>query len=221
MERDFKDSIVGALKQFKEEQENTPKASKKRATTKVAKQQTAIGNNILQAESINNVTINNITKKKNIVIPPPTGSIGANPFLVERIQGMFNKLGMRRAERYPKTAYQVMYRDFKTAFSIPKNQKYTTYLLWPESRAEEIISYLQEKLDNTITGRKEKSANRKGHSIPYLLGETRKLHMMLGWTEDDYRSQLKYLFGVTSRADLNQSQLANYVEYLRQKIDEV
>ncbi|WP_300733900.1 hypothetical protein [uncultured Desulfovibrio sp.] len=221
MESDIKSAVIEALKHVKSEQGSSTKIQRKRTSPKAAKQQTAIGNNILQAENINNVTINNVSQKKNIVIPPPHGSIGANSFLTERIQGMFNELGMRRAERYKDTAYQVMYREFKKAFSIPKNQKYTTYLLWPESRAEEIINYLQEKLDNTIKGRKEKSASKRGHSIPYLLGKTRELHAMLGWKEDNYRQHLKYLFGVTSRADLNKAQLANYVEYLRQKIDEI
>ena len=111
--------------------------------------------------------------------------------------------------------------EFKKAFSIPKNQKYTSFQLWPETRAREIIDYLEKKLSKTIQGKKEKSFAESGHNSPYLLSETTRLHKMLGWTESDYRDRLHYLFGVTSRADLTPSQLANYVEHLRQEIEKI
>ena len=112
-----------------------------------------------------------------------------------------------------------MYNEFKKAFNISRNQKYTAYLLWPESRGQEIIDYLTEKLDNTIKGRIQKAASRKGNNTKVLLGETSKLHKMLGWSEQEYRARLHYMFGVTSRADLSAAQLANYVAYLKEEVD--
>lgn len=185
--------------------------------------QVAKGNNNIQVGGnvSGGISIKTVTPRVNLSIQPPDGSIGANAMLTERITGLFNELGRRREERFGKTAYPVMYNEFKKEFSIPKNQKYTTYLLWPEARSSEIIAYLENKLSNTIKGRTIRAFDKKGHDRKYILAETGRLHKILGWTEEEYRIHLKYLFGVTSRADLNQSQLANYVEYLRQKIDEV
>lgn len=161
------------------------------------------------------------TKRINTTIQPVQGTIGANPLLVERITGLFNELGLRREERYGKSAYSVMYKEFKKDFSIPRNQKYTSFQLWPEARAQEIIDYLEQKLSKTIQGKKEKASAESVQNTPYLLSESTRLHKMLGLTESDYRGRLHYLFGVTSRADLNPSQLANYVEYLRQEVEKI
>jgi transcriptional regulator with XRE-family HTH domain len=175
-------------------------------------QQTANGNNNVQAAR--DIVQNIKTQKLESKVTPPTGSIGSNPILVETITGLFNELGDRREKRFGKSAYPVMYNAFKKDFSIPKNQKYTTYKLWKESRAQEIIKYLQEKLDETITGRKQRTAKKKGHTRPYLLKQTSELHECLGWSEATYRGRLHFLFGVTSRRDLNVSQLKSYIEYL-------
>lgn len=167
------------------------------------------------------VNITTKAKKVTAKIQPAQGTIGANPLLTERITGLFNELGLRREKRFGKSAYSVMYNEFKKAFSIPKNQKYTSFQLWPEARAQEIIDYLEKKLSNTIQGKKEKAFAESGQNSSYLLSETTRLHKMLGWTESEYRSRLHYLFGVTSRADLTQSQLTNYIEFLRQEIEKI
>lgn len=220
-EEEIKRAVIHAFKNIKENNEESIALEKKISRSQRTKNiQIATGNNIIQAgNDINNVTIKNTNKKINVVIPPPAGSIGANALLAERIKGMFNELGLRREERYEKNAYSVVRSNFKKDFSIPKNQNYTTYLLWPEARAEEIILYLQEKLNNTIKGRNQKAFARKGHRPPYLLGETNKLHKMLGWSDAEFRAHLHYLFGVTTRSELTIEQLENYVAYLRSKID--
>lgn len=221
-EEEIKRAIVHAFRNIKENNEKSiavenEEISRPRCAKNI---QTATGNNIIQAgNDINNVTIKTTNKKINVVIPPPAGSIGANALLTERIKGMFNELGLRREERYGKSAFSVVHSKFKNDFSIPKNQKYTTYLLWPEARAEEIILYLEKKLDNTIKGRNQKAFARKGHTPPYLLGETNKLHKMLGWSDTEFRAHLHYLFGVTTRSELTIAQLENYVAYLKSKID--
>ena len=209
----LKSKIIDASELFSQKKEQSKSAKKI---------QTAQGSNIIQVgESVSGgININTVTKRVNVAVQPPKGSIGANALLAERIKGMFNELGLRREERFGKTAYAVMYSEFKKDFEIPRNQKYTAYLLWPESRAEEIINYLEEKLNNTIKGRKIRAASRKGHTLPYLLAETTRLHKLLGWDEQAYRTHLQYLFGVTSRSDLTQSQLTNYIEYLKKLIDE-
>ena len=178
------------------------KESEGQKGTKEARQhnkQIANGSNNIQVGGnvSGGISIKAVTPKVNLSIQPPEGSIGANAMLTERIIGLFNDLGSRREERFGKTAYPVMYNEFKKAFSIPKTQKYTTYLLWPESRADEIISYLEEKLSNTIKGRTIRAFDKKGHDKRYILAETGRLHKILGWTEEEYRAHLKYLFGVT------------------------
>lgn len=223
LEEDLAAKIIDATEKFKNKnapvkiRDSSPPSVKKikKTNTQIAK-----GSNIIQAGgSINNVNIKSTTRRTNVSIQPPIGSIGANALITERIKGLFNDLGLRREERFGKSAYPVMYNEFKKEFGIPKNQKYTTYLLWDEARAVEIIEYLESKLDNTIKGRIQNAAKRKGHTQPYLLAETRRLHDMLGWSEQDYRAHLHLLFGVTSRSKLNQSQLANYVRYLEGLID--
>jgi Helix-turn-helix. len=221
-EEDLAAKIIDASEKFRNK--NAPVKVKKQSSspkpTTKSNTQIAKGSHIIQAGgSINNVTVKSTTRRTNVAIQPPSGSIGANALLTERIKGLFNELGLRREERFGKSAYPVMYNEFKKEFGIPKNQKYTTYLLWDEARATEIVEYIESKIDNTIKGRVENAAKRKGHSIPVLLGETRKLHEMLGWRRDEYRAHLHMLFGVTSRSDLNQSQLANYVRYLKGLID--
>ena len=227
MSDDIKGKVIDAIKMFQKNNRDNetiskPKAKRKAAPTTIT--QSAVGNGIVQAggniSGNINVTIKPTTKRQNITIQPPVGTIGGDAELVTRITGLFNELGLRREGRFGKSAYSVMYNEFKKFFGIPKNQKYTSYLLWPQSRAIEIITYLEGKLSNTIKGRIQNSAKTKGHSSQHLLAETRRLHDMLGWEEQDYRTHLHNLFGVISRADLNQSQLANYVAYLRRQIDE-
>ena len=192
---------------------------------------TSIGNNNVNINGNDNYNfsgkveggVNITTKAKKVTakIQPAQGTIGANPLLLERINGLFNELGLRRKIQYPKTAFSVIHKNFKKDFSIPKNQKYTSFQLWPEARAQEIIDYLEKKLNKTIQGKREKASAEDGQNTPYLLSETTRLHKMLGWTESDYRGRLHYLFGKTSRADLTPSQLANYVEHLRQEIEKI
>ena len=183
--------------------------------------QKAQGNNIIQAgRDVGPVTIKTTNKKQEIKIQPPEGSIGSDSFLLQRIQGKFNELGLRREERFGKTSYPVMYSEFKKYFNIPRNQKYTSYQLWPKNRGKEILYYLEEKLDNTIKGRKLKANVKKGQTTQNLLSESTRLHKLLGWTEQQYRAHLHYLFGVTSRSELDIAQLTNYVAYLKEKIDE-
>ena len=201
-----------------------PKSPKKVSSKNTSVSLTAKGsNNIMVGGNVEggmHVDIKAPSKIIKFEVKPPAGSIGANALLVEKIKGMFNELGSRREERFGKSAYPVMYNEFKKAFDISKNQNATSYLLWPESRAVEITKYLEEKLNNTIKGRKIRAATNKGHTRPYLLAETRKLHEQLGWSDQEYRARLHYLFNVTSRKDMTLSQLSNYIDYLKAQFDE-
>lgn len=185
-----------------------------------------VSNNIVGDNNINvsgklegGINVHTKTKKVNMNIQPPAGTIGANALLVDRIESLFNKLGLIREESFGKNAYKVMYSNFKRDFSIPKHKSWTSYKLWPEIRGQEIIDYLNEKLENTKQGRIKNAFEKKGHDQKYLLGETTRLHKMLGWTEQDYRGKLHYRYEVTSRADLQPDQLADYVAYLKQEVD--
>lgn len=229
--KDLAAKIIDATNLFKgkaspQEENNvsTPSSRKRSPKASTSIVQNARGKHIVQAGGDINGTINmnikSTSQKISVDVQPPNGTIGANTYLVQRITKLFNELGLRREERFGKTAYPVMYNEFKKHFSIPKTQKYTTYLLWPESRSEEILQYLEAKLDNTIKGRKIKAAARKGHSMQHLLAETKKLHEMLGWSEQEYKARLHYMFGVTSRSELNPSELANYVAFLKEQVDE-
>lgn len=193
------------------------------ATTGVS--QVAKGNNNTQlAGRIDNLNIIADKSVKFNVMPPP-GSIGANALLKERIKECFNQLGLERKKRFGKSAFAVMNSNFKRDFGIPAAHKLNTIWSWDESRAEEILSYLQEKYDNTIAGKTERAAKRPGYKHT-----RRQLFKM----ENDFLSQLaldpkspeilgkmKLLFGTTSHKNMTDTQHQQWVSYLEKIVDKL
>lgn len=145
--------------------------------------------------------------------------------LRDRIQSLIDELGMRRKERLGDKAFAVMMSNFKKDFKIPKNKKWTCIWLWKKSRAQDIIQYFEEKLENTIQGRIEKAAAKPGyqHKRGQLFGFISKRLEELGWDphSEKVRSRMKEYFGVTSRKDMNNEQLANWLAYLENKVDKI
>lgn len=145
-----KSIIKDAISSSEMTQTKAPKR-KRPSTPKKAVEMSIVGNGNIQVGG--NITQNVYkTKKENITILPPDGTIGANALLRDRIQTLIDDLGMRRKERVGTNAFAVLLSKFKTYFKIPKEKKWTCIWLWPESRAESIILYLEEKLGNTIKG---------------------------------------------------------------------
>jgi len=160
---------------------------------------------------------------KKVTVAPPSDTIGSDSMLKDRIKTLMDELGMRRKERFGDDAFKVMYARFKKDFKIPSKKAWTCIWLWKKSRADEIIQYFEEKLGNTIQGRIEGAANRPGyrHSRKHLFAKERKIIDELGLKSDDpvIRDCMKKYFGVVSRRDLGDEQLANWVAFLEQEAE--
>ena len=166
------------------------------------------------------------TKQPEKKILPPPASIGADTLLKNRIMSLFNKIGEAREKRYGKSSYGVLYSKFKKDFGI-KNNKWTVIWTWPKECSRAIIDYLEEKYGNTIQGRIERAAGKKGyiHTRPHLYKNETELLEHFGMTmkSPELRALLKTSFGATSHAQLSHLehwQLVCYLEGLVQKMEE-
>jgi hypothetical protein len=215
--------IKAIIKDAVKSSDADPKAAPPRKSAARAKKtptMSIVGDGNIQAGG--NITQNFYSSSKKAgVVAPPVGTIGANALLRDRIQTLIDELGMRRKERVGDNAFSVMLKNFKLYFKIPKTKKWTCIWLWPESRAEEIIQYFDEKLGNTIKGRQERAASKPGYrqSRRQLFAQERKILDELGLDSDNpiLRNCMKLYFGVSSRRDMTDEQLANWVAYLDQE----
>jgi hypothetical protein len=165
-----------------------------------------------------------VTKKPDIRILPPIGSIGANSFLKQRIKELFNKIGEEREKRFEKRAYPVMYKNFKRDFGI-KHAPWTCIWEWPEECAEIIIEYLEQKYSNTIAGR-IKNAEIKQNRIPKrtnLYKREKELLKQIGLSikSNAVTEHLFNYFGVTSHTQLNDLQHWQWVCYLEGEVRKI
>ncbi len=222
---EYLNEAIDMMKDHIKDEQKTKKASPSARRKKPAVVQTATGNGNTQVagDLIHN---HYQSPPKNPPKPapaaPPDGTIGGNGLLRHRIQTLMNTLGDRRKERFGKNGFAAMYRNFKKDFKI-KNNEWTCIWLWPEKRADEIIQYFEEKLGNTIQGRIETAAARPDyrHTRRQLFAKERKILDELGLSSDDQvlRDCMNRFFGVTSRRDMSDEQLANWVSFLDQEAE--
>lgn len=178
-----------------------------------------------------NVQVGNLSGNLNIKatgrpvirFSPPRGTIGDNDLLKSRISELFNKTGEEREKRFGKTAYSVMYSNFKRDFGI-ESQPWTIIWQWPETTAPSIIEYLSEKYANTIAGRKER-AGKKGGKLPkrpQLYKEESKLLEQIGLkiSSPDVKQALLFFFGVESHTELAHHQHWLWVRRLEREVRE-
>jgi hypothetical protein len=192
-----------------------PSASPRRKKSGVV--QTATGNGNTQVAGDYNQHIHGEPQIK-LIVPPPDDTIGGDSMLRDRIQTLFDELRMRRKERFGNTGFSVATSHFKKYFKIPPKKNWNCIWLWKKSRADEIIQYLDGKLKNTIQGRIEGAAARPGyrHTRGQLFARERKILDELDLTSDSpkVRDWMQDYFGVTSRRDMTDDQLANWVAFL-------
>jgi hypothetical protein len=163
-------------------------------------------------------------KKPAIVVLPSSGSIGTNSLLKKAIEDRFNRLGEEREKRFGKSAYGVMYNTFKRDFGIQKNKKWTEIWDWPEATADQIISYLDLKYANTMSGR-IKGAVERGASIPakgHLFSRERELlaQLDLEISSPEVKEALLTYFGVDSHTKLDRVKHWHWVIYLEKLVRE-
>lgn len=152
----------------------------------------------------------------------PPGSIGANPLLKSRIIKIFKKINEFRAERLgSKYKYGAIHGDLARHFGL-KAKEWTDIWLWPDSRADEVISFLEDKRDNTLQGRVNKAASRAGykHTRGHLFRLEGEALAKLEWDgSSDTVRELRYrLVGKTSRSDMTDNEFANWVAHLEGEV---
>lgn len=196
----------------------------KKSNSSSSIKQTATGNGNFQiVGNVENLTIKGEKKTVRQVYIPVPGTIGANPTLKERINSLINELGLRRSERFGKSAYPVMINNFKKEFGIPKNTKWTTIWTWQESRAKELIDYFTSLLQNTINGRIQNAARQSGymHTKGHLFRLEKEYLDLLEYDADskEVRDWRMEMFGTPFRRDLDENQFRNWVEALRMLVE--
>lgn len=198
-----------------------PRTSSKPTSVK----QMAVGNgNIQISGDVGRITLE-ASKKVVVKYQYPLGTIGANPTLKSRIESMINELGLRREKRFQKSAYAVIRSNLKKDFGISKSEKWTSIWEWPESRASELIDYFAVKLDKTIDGKIQKSAQKPNykHTRGQLFRMEKEYLDLLGFKADspEIKNIREKMFGSSSRKDMSDSQFRNWVEILKKRVQEV
>ncbi|NMG45944.1 hypothetical protein GPA22_19690 [Aromatoleum toluvorans] len=187
---------------------------------KVARQSIKGNGNVQVAGTVGSMTIRT-TKGPKIEMTAPAGSLGANPAFRARIEGLLKQINDYRYQRLGKAfKFGALYGDLAKAFDLdPKNWK--AIWLFDESRAAEVIPWLEAKLDSTQQGRLEKAARREGyaHTRGHLFRIEKDFLEQLGW-DDDYAKQRRQLVtGKTSRADMKDVEFRRWVDYLRRELE--
>lgn len=154
---------------------------------------------------------------------PIMGTIGANPLIKTSIIERFNKLGEQREKRHGKSAYGLMYKNFKKDLGI-KKQPWTCIWDWPEDAAGSIRYYLDTKYANTIAGRIETARAKVDYipSRPQLVAKEKAALSLLGLEMDspELRELLNRLFGVVSHTKLSHLNYWHLVLYLEKNARE-
>lgn len=165
------------------------------------------------------------TLKTTVEVAPPPGSIGAHPLLRSRIDKLFKAINKFRAERLgDKYKYGAIYGEMARHFGL-KAKEWTDMWLWPESRADEVIHFLEDKRDNTRQARVNKASSRPGykHTRPHLFRLEKEALAKLGWDDkSDAVRDLRYrLIGKSSRSDMMDNEFRNWVAHLEAEVRRV
>lgn len=175
--------------------------------------------NIQISGSGHSIKINTDNKETPQAAPLPAHSIGNNSALRIRIENLIKDIISYRYKRYGKN-YKggAVYGQLATAFGL---RKWNEILLWDESRAPEVISWLESKRNNTQQGKIEKAATRSGyqHSRGHLHALEKKYLTQTGWGEPEYRSRLALVTGREKRRDLSDNELRNWISYIERYLD--
>lgn len=161
-------------------------------------------------------------KAPKVEITPAPGTIGANHFLRDRIEDLIKKINQKRYERLgDKFKFGAIYGDLARAFGL-KAADWKALWLWPESRADELIRWLEEKRDNTQPGRIEKAARREGyrHTRGHLFRIEQECLDRLELDADSVavKDARWRVTGKRSRKDMSDNELRNWVAFLEREV---
>lgn len=114
--------------------------------------------NVQVSGSSNKISIR--TTRSKVEISPPPGCIGADVMLRARITKLFAQIDEFRRDRLgSQFKYGVTHGLFARAFGL-KAAEWKEMWLWPKSREDEVINWLEQTRDATQQGRIVKAAKR-------------------------------------------------------------
>tara|TARA_R110002033_G_scaffold17587_1_gene47668 strand:+ start:13090 stop:13878 length:789 start_codon:yes stop_codon:yes gene_type:complete len=234
-ETSIKDAFASLLNEI-EDAPDLPSSNKK-----TEKSQNIVGNNNIQAsesskvrQSIkgngnvqlsgagSSVVVNNM-KPLRTTISAPIGSIGANVALKNRITMLIKQIEEYRQKRMGnKFKHGVIYGELATAFGL-KRKDWALIYLWDEHRADEVLQWLGEKLDNTQQGRVNRAKQNEGHQHTrgQLFALEKNYVEQLDWSRDMTKSIMYRVIGKISRADMDNNEFRNWVMYLRSELEKM
>ncbi len=189
---------------------------------KVVRQSIKGNGNVQVAGTVQQLTVRS-SKSPKIEVAPPSGSIGANPALRIRIEGLIKQINEYRYQRLGKAfKFAALYGELAKAFGL-KPSDWKSIWLWHECWAKELIDWLEDKLDNTMQGRINKVAKGEGyqHARGHLFGMEKDYLAQLGWEDKDARTRRQLITGKTSRADMDDNEFRNWVGYLRREVEQM
>ncbi|SMF94338.1 hypothetical protein SAMN02949497_1648 [Methylomagnum ishizawai] len=229
MKEEDKEAIARLIQETSESAlpANEPSAKPKAPRSRKKKEPVIAVNgngNQVAGGDINNTThirVAGSSRPKIEVLPPP-GSIGANPLLRVRIDDLFKQINDFRHKRLGKSfRFSGIHGDLAKAFGL-KSKEWRQIWLWQESRADEVIAWLEAKRDNTQQGRIEKAARGEGyrHTRPHLFRIEKECLEKLGWdgSSPEVRAMRYRMIGKESRADMSYNELARWVAYVQEEV---
>lgn len=161
------------------------------------------------------------SRSPKIELAPAPGSIGANPALRLRIDGLLKEVEQYRYERIGKGyRFGTVYGELAKAFGL-KASEWKNIWLQDEAVATEVIAWLEAKRDNTIQGRIKKAAKGEGyqHTRGHLFRIESDYLAQLGWDDRQARDRRQLIAGAASRKDLSDNEFRNWVGYLRREVE--
>lgn len=189
---------------------------------KVVRQSIKGSGNVQVAGGVNSMTIRT-PKAPKIELTPPPGSIGANPALRLRIEGLIKQIEEYRYQRLGKSyKFGSVHGDLARSLGY-KSADWRNVWLEDESSATQIITWLEEKRDNTQQGRIEKAAKRPGfnHSRGQLFRQEGDYLKQLDWDDGQAKERRHLVTGKSSRADMSDPEFRNWVGYLRREVEKM
>lgn len=168
------------------------------------------------------VVLNNM-KPSRTTISAPLGSIGANVALKNRITALIKQIEEYRQKRMGnKFKHGVIYGELATAFGL-KRKDWALIYLWDEYRADEVLQWLQTKLDNTQQGKVNRAKQNEGHQHTrgQLFALEKNYVEQLNWSKDMTKNVMYRLTGKISRADMDNNEFRNWVMYLRSELEKL
>lgn len=222
------DSLLNAVEDAPKQEQPKSKKPRRKTSQKIIgdgneqSSSSQVGSQYIKGNN-NKQTINIFEASKSVkreILPTP-GTIGANIGLKNRISALFKQINEYREKRFGSQIKRgAIYGQFATAFGL---NDYKLVYTWDEHRADEVVQWLVERLDNTQQGRVNRAKKNEGyqHSRGELFAFEEDYVEQLGWPKDKTKNIMCCITGKSSRADMDYNEFSNWVMYLRSEVEKM